>query len=88
MKYEVERCSTPVSQFTVGLRAHQIDLSPLLRIEEIQKLSNPSDGNHCPGKENPSDFITRGLSLNPFEKSDPPWWGGFYERMVKIDKEP
>ncbi|GFT30534.1 hypothetical protein NPIL_118461 [Nephila pilipes] len=27
------------------------------RVEEIQKLSDPSDWNHCPRKENPADFL-------------------------------
>ncbi|GFT03111.1 uncharacterized protein NPIL_305171 [Nephila pilipes] len=29
------------------------------RVEEIQKLSDTSDWNHCPGKENPANFLTR-----------------------------
>ncbi|GFR23824.1 integrase catalytic domain-containing protein [Trichonephila clavata] len=64
-------------KFTVGLGAGQIDLSPLLRIgvEEIQKLSTPSDWHHCPGKENPADFITRGLSVKNLKKCDA-WWNG------------
>ncbi|GFQ85907.1 uncharacterized protein TNCT_484771 [Trichonephila clavata] len=47
--------------FTVGLRAGQIDLIPLLRIE-LRKSKNylpPSDWHHCPGKENPAEFLTR-----------------------------
>ncbi|GFR01961.1 uncharacterized protein TNCT_679691 [Trichonephila clavata] len=45
------------------------------RVEEIQKLSNPSDWHHCPGKENPADFLTRGLSVKSLKKCDA-WWNG------------
>ncbi|GFR31908.1 uncharacterized protein TNCT_440791 [Trichonephila clavata] len=45
------------------------------RVEKIQKLSTPSDCHHCPGKENPADFLTRGLSVKNFKKCDS-WWNG------------
>ncbi|GFY46040.1 uncharacterized protein TNIN_17911, partial [Trichonephila inaurata madagascariensis] len=37
------------------------------RIQEIHKLSNPSEWFHCPGKENPGDLISRGLSVAELE---------------------
>ncbi|GFY38533.1 integrase catalytic domain-containing protein [Trichonephila inaurata madagascariensis] len=68
------------------------------RIEEIQKLTEPSKWHHCPGKENPADIISRGISVRQFyfltwdytwkfivERA--PWWGGFYERLVKSVKD-
>ncbi|GFR10867.1 hypothetical protein TNCT_719151 [Trichonephila clavata] len=66
-----------VDKFTVGLGAGQIDLSPLLRIE-LRKSKNylpPSDWHHCPGKDNPADFLTRGLSVKNLKKCDA-WWNG------------
>ncbi|GFS32504.1 reverse transcriptase domain-containing protein [Trichonephila inaurata madagascariensis] len=45
------------------------------RIQEIHKLSNPSEWFHCPGKENPGDIISRGLSVAELENSDF-WWQG------------
>ncbi|GFR25491.1 integrase catalytic domain-containing protein [Trichonephila clavata] len=43
------------------------------RVEEIQKLSTPSDWHHCPKKENPAEFLTRGLSVKNLKKCDA--WG-------------
>ncbi|GFQ92089.1 integrase catalytic domain-containing protein [Trichonephila clavata] len=45
------------------------------RVVEIQKLSTPSDWHHCPGKENPADLLTRGLSVKNLKKCDA-WWNG------------
>ncbi|GFX56033.1 integrase catalytic domain-containing protein [Trichonephila clavipes] len=71
------------------------------RIEEIQKLIEPSKWHHCPGKENPADIISRGISNSEFKDfissrgitwkfivERAPWWGGFYERLVKSVKDP
>ncbi|GFR10981.1 integrase catalytic domain-containing protein [Trichonephila clavata] len=44
-------------------------------VEEIQKLSTSSDWNHCQGKENPVDFLTRGLSVKNLKKCDALWNG-------------
>ncbi|GFY41397.1 integrase catalytic domain-containing protein [Trichonephila inaurata madagascariensis] len=45
------------------------------RIQEIHKCSNPSEWFHCPGKENPGDLISRGLSVAELENSHF-WWQG------------
>ncbi|GFY36931.1 integrase catalytic domain-containing protein [Trichonephila clavipes] len=38
------------------------------RIEDIQKLTEPSKWHHCPGKENPADIISRGISVRELKK--------------------
>ncbi|GFV84848.1 integrase catalytic domain-containing protein [Trichonephila clavipes] len=45
------------------------------RIEEIQKLIEPSKWHHCPGKENPADIISRGISVRELKDSEL-WWHG------------
>ncbi|GFX40482.1 integrase catalytic domain-containing protein [Trichonephila clavipes] len=45
------------------------------RIEEIQKLTEPSKWHHCPGKENPADIISRGISVSELKDSEL-WWHG------------
>ncbi|GFV60181.1 integrase catalytic domain-containing protein [Trichonephila clavipes] len=48
------------------------------RIEEIQKLTQPSKLHHYPGKENPAGIISRGISVNELKDRElwwhePPW---------------
>ncbi|GFU04098.1 integrase catalytic domain-containing protein [Nephila pilipes] len=38
------------------------------RIEEIQKLTEPSKWHHCPGKGNPADILSRGISCKGIER--------------------
>ncbi|GFT43582.1 integrase catalytic domain-containing protein [Nephila pilipes] len=45
------------------------------RIEEIQKLTEPSKWHHCPGKENPADILRRGISVRELKDSEL-WWHG------------
>ncbi|GFS60270.1 legumain [Trichonephila clavipes] len=45
------------------------------KIEEIQKLTELSKWNHCPGKENPADIISRGISVKELKDSEL-WWHG------------
>ncbi|GFS41635.1 integrase catalytic domain-containing protein [Nephila pilipes] len=45
------------------------------RIEEIQKLTEPSKWHHCPGKENPADILSRGISVRELKDSEL-WWHG------------
>ncbi|GFY52516.1 integrase catalytic domain-containing protein [Trichonephila inaurata madagascariensis] len=54
------------------------------RIQEIHKLSNPSEWFHCPGKENPGDLISRGLSVAELENSDFWWQGPSWLREKKL----
>ncbi|XP_064482937.1 uncharacterized protein LOC135395776 [Ornithodoros turicata] len=45
------------------------------RTTEIQNRTNPSDWRHCPGKENPADLLTRGISIDSLQnRAD--WWEG------------
>ena len=32
------------------------------RVAEVQELTSPSQWHHCPGKDNPADLVTRGIS--------------------------
>ncbi|GBN74693.1 hypothetical protein AVEN_206945-1, partial [Araneus ventricosus] len=45
------------------------------RVAEIQEKTPPEVWNHCPGCENPSDKITRGLSVKNLV-NDQVWWHG------------
>ncbi|GFY73417.1 DUF1758 domain-containing protein [Trichonephila inaurata madagascariensis] len=88
------------------------------RAQEIQSLSDPIQWGHCPGKDNPAELLSRGISAvklvqnelwwlgPPWLKLTPdhwpnhkgihkksiveraPWWGGFYERLVKAIEDP
>ena len=40
------------------------------RFREIQDLPDPASWNHCPGRENPADLVTRGVSAEALLKSD------------------
>jgi hypothetical protein len=39
------------------------------RVREIQDLTDPSSWSHCPGKDNPADLLTRGISANTLMES-------------------
>ncbi|XP_065192575.1 uncharacterized protein LOC135823654 [Sycon ciliatum] len=45
------------------------------RISEIQRLSRPAQWQHVPGKENPADLPTRGLSAQQLVERGT-WWSG------------
>lgn len=45
------------------------------RVEEVQRLTDPQDWNHCPGAENPADLLTRGVLPSKLVESAL-WWNG------------
>ncbi|KAF8777064.1 hypothetical protein HNY73_013989 [Argiope bruennichi] len=45
------------------------------RVQEITGLTNPNTWFHCPGKDNPSDFLSRGLSAKSLICENK-WWNG------------
>jgi hypothetical protein len=45
------------------------------RVEEIHNNSNPSEWHHCPGKDNPADLATRGITATELMRSEI-WWNG------------
>ncbi|XP_055928663.1 uncharacterized protein LOC129959796 [Argiope bruennichi] len=45
------------------------------RVLEITGLTNPNTWFHCPGKDNPSDFLSRGLSAKSLICENK-WWNG------------
>ncbi|XP_054723591.1 uncharacterized protein LOC129233642 [Uloborus diversus] len=61
------------------IRKSPRDFKPFVknRVEEIQKLTEPSRWTHCPGKENPADMPSRG-SVSQFSQLNHSdfWWHG------------
>ncbi|XP_055952313.1 uncharacterized protein LOC129988184 isoform X1 [Argiope bruennichi] len=45
------------------------------RVKEIQSLTNKDMWHHCPGKDNPSDLLTRGISADSLLNCEK-WWNG------------
>ncbi|KAF8774593.1 hypothetical protein HNY73_017125 [Argiope bruennichi] len=45
------------------------------RIQEIQRFTDPKDWRHCPGKDNPANLISRGMSAAELRDSEF-WWHG------------
>ncbi|KRY17347.1 hypothetical protein T12_7757, partial [Trichinella patagoniensis] len=45
------------------------------RVEEIQRLVEPTCWRHCPGKDNPADLLSRGSSLKGLARNSR-WWQG------------
>ncbi|KAF8793818.1 Tubulin-specific chaperone A like protein [Argiope bruennichi] len=45
------------------------------RVKEIQSLTNKDTWHHCPGKDNPSDLLTRGISADSLLNCEK-WWNG------------
>ncbi|GFY12061.1 integrase catalytic domain-containing protein [Trichonephila clavipes] len=45
------------------------------RVKEIRSLTNKDSWHHCPGKDNPSDLLTRGISADSLINCDK-WWKG------------
>ncbi|GFU95142.1 DUF5641 domain-containing protein [Trichonephila clavipes] len=45
------------------------------RVQEISKLTDPDSWFHCSGQDNPSDFLSRGLSVDTLISNNK-WWTG------------
>ncbi|GFS67935.1 uncharacterized protein TNCV_1361861 [Trichonephila clavipes] len=45
------------------------------RIQEIQKYTDPIEWRHCPGKDNPTNLLSRGMSASELRSSEL-WWHG------------
>ncbi|GFW47169.1 integrase catalytic domain-containing protein [Trichonephila clavipes] len=45
------------------------------RVQEISKLTDPDSWFHCSGQENPSDFLSKGLSVDTLISNNK-WWNG------------
>ncbi|GFR23886.1 integrase catalytic domain-containing protein [Trichonephila clavata] len=45
------------------------------RVKEIRSLTDKDSWHHCPGKDNPSDLLTRGISADSLMNCDK-WWNG------------
>ncbi|XP_055938254.1 uncharacterized protein LOC129968421 [Argiope bruennichi] len=45
------------------------------RMKEIQSFTNKDTWHHCPGKDNPSDLLTRGISADSLLNCEK-WWNG------------
>lgn len=71
-RYVIERLGIPTirihcwSDSSVALswiRSSALKWKPFVsnRVQEIQTLTDPAVWNHCPGRENPADLLTRGV---------------------------
>ncbi|GFT00980.1 integrase catalytic domain-containing protein, partial [Nephila pilipes] len=45
------------------------------RVREIQSLTDPKSWFHCSGKDNPADFLTRGIRVEALPTNSK-WWNG------------
>ncbi|XP_064649968.1 uncharacterized protein LOC135501660 [Lineus longissimus] len=62
------------------------------RVGEIQQLTSPSHWSHCPGPENPSDLVTRGLSAKKLITSEswlhgPVWLASSSDSVDLIEED-
>ncbi|GFU38184.1 uncharacterized protein TNCV_3774291, partial [Trichonephila clavipes] len=53
------------------------------RVKEIRSLTDKDSWRHCPGKDNPSDLLTRGISADSLINCEK-WWKGpsFYKKEI------
>ena len=45
------------------------------RVTEIQAYTTPTQGKHCPGEDNPADYLSRGVNADQLKGLDT-WWRG------------
>ncbi|GFW65450.1 integrase catalytic domain-containing protein [Trichonephila clavipes] len=55
------------------------------RVQEISKLTDPDSWFHCSGQDNPSDFLSRGISVDTLISNNK-WWNG--PAILRTDELP
>ncbi|GFX64585.1 integrase catalytic domain-containing protein [Trichonephila clavipes] len=55
------------------------------RVQEISELTDPDSWFHCSGQDNPSDFLSRGLSVDTLISNNK-WWTG--PAFLRTDEHP
>ncbi|GFX64214.1 integrase catalytic domain-containing protein [Trichonephila clavipes] len=56
------------------------------RVQEISKLTDPDSWFHCSGQDNPSDFLSRGLSVDTLISNNKWWTGPAFLRTDELQK--
>ncbi|GFT02924.1 integrase catalytic domain-containing protein [Trichonephila clavipes] len=56
------------------------------RVQEISKLTDPDSWFHCSGQDNPSDFLSRGLSVDTLISNNKWWTGPAFLRTNELPK--
>ncbi|GFX51379.1 integrase catalytic domain-containing protein [Trichonephila clavipes] len=56
------------------------------RVLEISKLTDPDSWFHCSGQDNPSDFLSRGLSVDTLISNNKWWTGPAFLRTDELPK--
>ncbi|GFW32592.1 integrase catalytic domain-containing protein [Trichonephila clavipes] len=56
------------------------------RVQEISKLTDPVSWFHCSGQDNPSDFLSRGLSVDTLISNNKWWTGPAFLRTDELPK--
>ncbi|GFX06507.1 integrase catalytic domain-containing protein [Trichonephila clavipes] len=56
------------------------------RVQEISELTDPDSWFHCSGQDNPSDFLSRGLSVDALISNNKWWTGPAFLRTDELPK--
>ncbi|GFS90485.1 integrase catalytic domain-containing protein [Trichonephila clavipes] len=56
------------------------------RVQEISELTDPDSWFHCSGQDNPSDFLSRGLSVHTLISNNKWWTGPAFLRTDELPK--
>ncbi|GFS93767.1 integrase catalytic domain-containing protein [Trichonephila clavipes] len=56
------------------------------RVQEISELTDPDSWFHCSGQDNPSDFLSRGLSVDILISNNKWWTGPAFLRTNELPK--